>query len=98
MDFINRDMLREAVFAQVDDTFDSHAIERHLYRYHQNALVRELYANLGVGTYPFTETCRQIGLELARMTDVVMKINEVSSPTFSGEPTKCALWRRLQRA
>lgn len=97
MHFINRDMLLEAVFAPIDDTFDSHAIERRLYRYHQDALVRELHANLDVGTYPFTETCRQIGLELARMTGVVMKIDEVSSPTFSGEPTKCALWRRLRR-
>jgi hypothetical protein len=31
------------------------------------------------------------------MTDVVVKIDEVSSPTFSGETTKCALWRRLRR-
>jgi hypothetical protein len=41
-------MLLEVIFAQTNDTFDSHAIERHLYRCHQDALVRELYANIGV--------------------------------------------------
>jgi hypothetical protein len=97
MHFINRNMLLEAIFAQTNDTFDSHAIERYLYRRHQDALVRELYTNIGVGTYPFTETCRQIGLELVRMADIVVKIDEDSSPTFSGETTKCALWRRLRR-
>lgn len=87
-------MLLEAVDAQTTVEFDSHAIERYLYKHHQTAFVRELYENINAPTYPFTETCRQIGLELLRMADVVEKIDEVTSPTFSGEITPCALWRR----
>jgi hypothetical protein len=73
-----------------------HAIERYIYRHHQGTLVRELHHNIDAETYPFTETCRQIGLELSRLTDVIQKIGEASSPTFSGDVTKCALWRKLK--
>jgi hypothetical protein len=97
MRFITRTMLIAAVDAQEDDVFDSHAIEKHLYKHEQVALVRELNENVDAATYPFTETCRQIGLELLRMADVVEKIDEVSSMTFSGEISPCALWRRVRR-
>jgi hypothetical protein len=97
MRFISRDMLRAAINAQESDTFDSHDIERYIYRYYQVAFVRELYANIDAEPYPFTETCRQIGLELSRMTDDIVKIGEHNSSTFSGQMRPCALWRRLQR-
>ncbi len=95
MRFITRNMLVASIEAQASDTFDSHAVEKHLYRHEQVAFVRELYENIDANQYPFTETCRQIGLELLRMIDVIEKIDEVSSPTFSGETRPCALWRRL---
>lgn len=97
MRFITTDLLAAAIDAQTADTFDSHAIERHLYKHQQVALVRELYANVDAQTYPFTETCRQIGLALLRMNDLIEKIDEVSSPTFSGELRPCALWRKRRR-
>ncbi|HEX4416248.1 MAG TPA: hypothetical protein VH165_00040 [Kofleriaceae bacterium] len=97
MRFITRNMLVAAIEAQGTNTFDSHAIEQHLYRHEQIAFVRELYENIGAATYPFTKTCRQIGLELSRMIDVVEKIDNVSSPTFSGEIRPCALWRNRRK-
>jgi hypothetical protein len=96
MRFITRNMLSAAIDAQAD-TFDSHAVERHIYQYEQVAFVRELHENVDAGTYPFTETCRQLGQQLLQMSDLIEKIGEVRSRTFSGEMRPCALWRRLRQ-
>lgn len=95
MEFITRDMLLAAINAQPEAVFDSHDIERHIYKNHQVAFVRELYRHIDAPTYPFTETCKQIGLALSRMTDVIVKISTRTSLTFSGEDRECALWRKL---
>jgi hypothetical protein len=95
MQHITRNMLQVAIDAQ-QDIFDSHDIERHLYQHEQRALVHELHHNVDAGTYPFTETCRQIGLELSRMTDVIEKMGESSTPTFSGHATPCAKWSKVR--
>lgn len=95
MEHITPDMLRRAVEAQ-GDTFDSHCIEHWLYQHEQRALVRELYRNRDA-TYPFTETCKQLGLALSRMADVIEKDGESSSPPFRLQDRPCAHWRKVKR-
>lgn len=93
MQFITEQMLAAAIDGQAP-TFDSHDIERYLYFNAQQAFVMELHANVHA-RYPFTETCRQLGLALLRMDTRIRKVREVTSRTFSDENRPCAEWIKI---
>jgi hypothetical protein len=94
MTYLTNAMFHEAIATQ-EREFDSHQIIDYFYRNHQVAYVRELMEHISVGSYPFTETNRQIGMALARFTNLIARVGDHRSRTLGGEETSCAVWRRL---
>jgi hypothetical protein len=87
-------MLINAINAQ-NEEFVTHDIVRFLYTKYQHEYLRELNANAGA-KYPFTETHRQLGQALAKLTHVVRKATKVpSEKTMRGKGTEIQKWRKV---
>lgn len=94
MTHITQAMLVNAISAQ-DDEFVTHDIVRFLYTNYQHEYLRELNANASA-KYPFTETHRQLGQALAKLTHLVRKVNKVQSgKTMRGKATLVQKWRKV---
>lgn len=87
MHHLTESMFRDAIAAQSAE-FHTRGIIDHFYRFEQVAYVDELHANRGVGTYPFTETHRQIGRALHSYPDLIEKAGD------GDEAEASARWRR----
>jgi len=87
-------MLVNAITAQ-DKEFVTHDIVRFLYTNYQHEYLQELNANTGA-KYPFTETHRQLGQALAKLTHMIHKLSKVpSGKTMRGKPTPVQKWRKV---
>lgn len=75
MHHLTESMFREAI-AALPAEFHTRAIIDHFYRLEQVAYVDELHASRSVGTYPFTETHRQIGQALHGYADLIEKVGD----------------------
>jgi hypothetical protein len=94
MTHITELMLVNATNAQ-DEEFVSHDIIRFLYTNYQHEYLRELNAN-ECAKFPFTETHRQLGQALAKLTHLIRKVSKVpSGKTMRGKPTLVQKWREV---
>jgi hypothetical protein len=94
MTHITQPMLVNGVNAQ-DDEFVTHDIVRFLYTRYQHEYLRELNRN-AAAKYPFTETHRQLGQALAKLTHLIRKIPKVQSgKTMRGKQTLVQKWQKV---
>lgn len=94
MTHITSQILANAINEQQSD-FDSNDIVRFLYTKYQHEYLSELNLN-ATAKFPFTETHRQLGQELAKLTNLIRKIEKISSEkTMRGKRTLVQKWRRV---
>ncbi len=94
MTHLTQPMLVNAVNAQ-DKEFVTHDVVRFLYTNYQHEYLRELNSN-ATARFPFTETHRQLGQALARLTHLIRKLRKVQSgKTMRGKQTVVQKWRKV---